>query len=220
MFMWKCEKCRREFKNINQDHYCGEAPKTIDEYIEAQPEDVRPILVKIRETIRAAAPNATEKISWRMPTFWQGENLIHFAAFKRHISIFPGDLSLAPFKERLAGYLSKKGTVQFPYDKPIDYELITDITRWRVSCVSENKSNNAMDASRMTRQVCDIPGFIVAALDESGLWERYRARPPYQRNDYIGWIVRGKREQTRQKRLNQMLDELRNGDAYMGMRNK
>ena len=70
--MWQCPKCGREFKNNNQDHYCGEAPKNIDEYIAAQPEDVRPILANIRETIRAAAPNATEKISWHMPTFRQG----------------------------------------------------------------------------------------------------------------------------------------------------
>ena len=77
---------------------------------------------------------------------------------------------------------------------------------------------NDLDASRMKRKVYDIPDFIVSALDESGLWEQYRARPPYQCNDYIGWIIRGKREETRQKRLTQMLDELRNGDAYMGMR--
>jgi len=80
-----------------------------------------------------------------------------------------------------------------------------------------NKNNADMDTSKMTRQVYDVPDFVAAALDESGLWERYRARPPYQRNDYIGWITRGKREDTRQKRLGQMLDELRSGDAYMGM---
>jgi uncharacterized protein YdeI (YjbR/CyaY-like superfamily) len=74
-----------------------------------------------------------------------------------------------------------------------------------------------MDTSKMTRSVYEIPAFVAAALDESGLWECYRARPPYQRNDYIGWITRGKREETRQKRLGQMLDELRIGNAYMGM---
>lgn len=88
----------------------------------------------------------------------------------------------------------------------------------RQSDSDKKTANTDMDTSRMTRQVYDIPDFVVAALDESGLWERYRARPPYQRNDYIGWITRGKREETRQKRLAQMLDELRSGDAYMGMR--
>jgi uncharacterized protein YdeI (YjbR/CyaY-like superfamily) len=76
---------------------------------------------------------------------------------------------------------------------------------------------NDLDSSRMSRQVYDIPDFVADALNCNNLWERYRARPPYQRNDYIGWITRGKRKETRQKRLTQMLDELRNGDAYMGM---
>jgi uncharacterized protein YdhG (YjbR/CyaY superfamily) len=135
--MWQCPKCGREFKNNNQDHYCGEAPQTIDEYIAGQPEDVRIILAKLRQTIRSAAPDATEKISWRMPTFWQGENLIHFAAFKKHIGIYPGDLSLAPFKDRLADYHTTKGAIQFPYTQPIDYQLIADITHWRVSTVEK-----------------------------------------------------------------------------------
>lgn len=222
--MWQCPKCAREFKNTNQEHYCGEA-HAIDDYIAEQPDSVQPILRKVRETIRAAAPDASERISWRMPTFWQGENLIHFAAFKKHVGLYPGDLSLAPFDERLAGYHRTKGAVQFPFDKPIDYELISDITRWRVSCVQQGgragraakPSSADMDASKMTRTVYDIPDDVAAALDETGLWARYRARPNYQRNDYIGWITRAKREQTRQKRLDQMLDELRGGDSYMGM---
>lgn len=216
--MWKCPKCGKEFKNTNQDHFCGKM-NTIDEYIAGQAPEVQAILHKVRKTIRSAAPNALEKISWRMPTFWQGENLIHFAAFKKHIGIYPGDLSHAQFEERLAGYHRTKGAVQFPFDKPIDYELIADITRWRVACVEGGAKNNIdMDTRRMKRKVYDIPDYIASALDESRLWERYRARPPYQRNDYIGWITRGKREETRQKRLDQMLNELRSGDAYMGMR--
>ena len=118
--MWKCPKCGREFKNTNQDHYCVKL-NSIDEYIAAQPEDVRPLLQSIRETIRAAAPEATEKISWQMPTFWQGENLIHFAAFKKHIGLYPGGEATTEFAERL--------------DKPIDYELTTDIVRWRLKQV-------------------------------------------------------------------------------------
>ena len=133
--MWRCPICGREFKNANQSHYCGDKPADIDGYIAAQPDDVRAILTKIRETIRAAAPDAIEKISWGMPTFWQGENLIHFAAFKKHIGIYPGDLTYAPFGERLTGYRRTRGAIQFPYDKPVDFGLIADITRWRVSCV-------------------------------------------------------------------------------------
>lgn len=142
--MWKCEKCGRSFKNTNQDHYCGNAPTTIDEYILAQREDIRPLLIKVRETIRAAAPEATEKISWRMPTFWQGENLIHFAAFKKHMGIYPGDLSLVPFADKLTEYHTTKGAIQFPYDKPIPYDLIAEITAYRVQAVKEAHKQKEM----------------------------------------------------------------------------
>ena len=215
--MWKCPKCKREFKNTNQDHYCGKI-ETIDQYVSEYPDEVQLILEKVRETIRSAAPDAIEKISWRMPTFWQNENLIHFAAFNKHISIFPGGEASTVFADKLTNYKTAKGTIQFPLNKPIPYELIKEITSWRVDVVTNSsKSNQDMDTSKMTRKVYDIPDYVAAALDESGLWEHYRARPPYQRNDYIGWITRGKREETRQKRIVQMLEELQSGDAYMGM---
>ncbi len=136
--MWKCSKCELEFKNTNQDHFCVK-PNSIDEYIAAQPDDVRPLLHDIRETIRAAAPKAKEKISWQMPTFWQGENLIHFAVFKNHIGLYPGVEATSEFKERLAGYKTSKGTIQLPLGKPIDFELITDIVRWRKNQVEKGR---------------------------------------------------------------------------------
>ncbi len=129
--MWKCPKCGREFKNTEQDHFCLK-PNSIDEYIDAQPEEMRSLLQRIRETIRDAAPKAAEKISWQMPTFWQRENLIHFAAFKKHIGLYPGGEATSIFADRLKGYKTSKGAIQLPLDKPIDYELITDIVRWRV----------------------------------------------------------------------------------------
>jgi hypothetical protein len=154
-----------------------------------------------------------------MPTFWQSENLIHFAAFKKHVSIFPGGEASTVFADKLTGYRTAKCTIQFPLNRPIPYDLIDEITRWRVAVVSGDmrQNNQDMNAGKMSRKVYDIPDYISAALDESGLWERYRARPPYQRNDYIGWITRGKREETRQKRLAQILEELQLGGAYMGM---
>jgi len=130
--MWSCEKCGCEFKNTNQDHYCG-AIDSVDAYIADHPAEVQPILQKIRETIRAAAPDAVEKFSWKMPTFWQGENLIHFAAFKKHISIFPGSEAVEIFADKLTDYKTAKGTIQFQLDKPIPYELIDEITRWQVA---------------------------------------------------------------------------------------
>ena len=134
--MWECPKCNRKFQNTNQNHFCGKI-STIDEYIVDQPAEVRETLSKIRETILEAAPDAKEKISWGMPTFWQGENLIHFAANKKHIGIYPGDMTDSPFEGRLEKYRRTKGAIQLPLDKPIDYGLIADITRWRVSCVGE-----------------------------------------------------------------------------------
>lgn len=133
------EMPKKESVNINQNQ-SNEKIETIDRYISEQPIEIQLILQKIRELIKTVAPNSIEKISWRMPTFWQGENLIHFAAFKNHIGIYPGDLTLNPFKDRLANYRHSKGAIQFPYTQPIDFELIADITRWRLETV-ENKSD-------------------------------------------------------------------------------
>lgn len=77
---------------------------------------------------------------------------------------------------------------------------------------------NEMDTSRMTRPVYDIPEDIVDILNENGLWDAYKARPSYQQNDYIGWITRAKRVDTRTKRIEIMLNELRKGSGYMGMK--
>ena len=134
----------------------AEKHETIDDYIAGQPEEIRSILKKVRETIRGVAPDAIEKIAWRMPTFWQGENLIHFAAFKKHMGIYPGDLSLIPFEDRLEGYHRTKGAIQFPYDEPVDYELIADITRWRLSSAAakaeERKAASGKSHSGISRQ--------------------------------------------------------------------
>jgi uncharacterized protein YdhG (YjbR/CyaY superfamily) len=165
--MWKCEKCGRTFQETNPDHDCGGAPETIDDYIAGQPAETQPILQKIRATIHAAAPEATEKISWRMPTFWQKENLIHFAAFKKHAGIYPGDLSLAPFRERMEGLRTTKGAIQFPYDKPIDYDLIAEITRWRLAAVEEkNKVSEKIYAYDALIQPADKGGaYVVFPFD-------------------------------------------------------
>lgn len=121
---------------MDQKHACLK-PSSIDEYIAAQPKEVQPLLQDIRETIRAAAPKATEKISWQMPTFWQGENLIQFAAFKKHIGLFFGGEATTVFVERLIGYKTSKGGLQLPFGIFIDHELIADIVRWRVKQVEE-----------------------------------------------------------------------------------
>ena len=110
---------------------------TIDEYIALYPTDIQRILKKIRATVREAAPEAVERISWRMPTFHQKENLVHFAAMKNHIGFYPGAEGVAAFAARLGEYKTSKGAIQFPLTKPVPYELIANITRFRVKAVQD-----------------------------------------------------------------------------------
>ena len=104
----------------------------IDEYIAHCPRKVQARLKKLRTTIKRAAPNAEEKISYQIPTFYLQGNLVHFAAFKNHISFFPASSGIAKFKKELSSYKLAKGTAQFPLDKPIPYALIAKITKFRV----------------------------------------------------------------------------------------
>jgi uncharacterized protein YdhG (YjbR/CyaY superfamily) len=128
--VWQCPKCGRDFGKQNQDHYCGEPPRTIDAYIQEQPEHVQTVLNQVRDAIKVALPDAEERISWRMPTYWQGHNIIHFAAFKKHIGLYPGPEAIEEFAGRLKEYKTSKGAIQFPYEMPIPLDLIADIARW------------------------------------------------------------------------------------------
>ncbi len=107
-------------------------PVTIDEYIAAFPQDVQARLQEIRETIRAAAPEATEAIKYGIPTFVQHGNLVHFGAYKYHIGFYPAPSGLEAFKEKLAAYPGSKGTVQFPFDQPLPLDLVRDIVEFRL----------------------------------------------------------------------------------------
>jgi len=108
------------------------APKTIDEYIAGFPHDVQEILEKIRITIRKAAPDAKETINYQIPTFTLNGNLVHFAAFKKHIGFYPTPTGIEKFKRELAVYEGAKGSVKFPLDKPIPFALISRIVKFRV----------------------------------------------------------------------------------------
>ena len=108
------------------------APKTIDEYIAGFPKDVQQILEKIRKTIHEAAPAAEEAISYQMPSFKLKGNLVYFAAFKKHIGFYPIPSGIEQFKVELSVYKQGKGSVQFPLDKPIPYDLINRIVKFRV----------------------------------------------------------------------------------------
>jgi uncharacterized protein YdhG (YjbR/CyaY superfamily) len=109
------------------------APQSIDEYIAGFPKDVREILEKIRRTIRKAAPDAEETMSYHMPTFTlKGHYLVYFAAYKKHIGFYPAPIGNAEFKEALSAYAAGKGTLKFPFDKPIPFDLISKIVKFRV----------------------------------------------------------------------------------------
>jgi uncharacterized protein YdhG (YjbR/CyaY superfamily) len=115
-------------------------PATIDDYIAGFPPDVQAILQQIRETVHEAAPGATEKISYAMPTFYLHGNLVHFAAFKTHIGFYPVPTGIEKFKKELSQYKQGKGSVQFPLDQPMPLDLISRIVKFRVK---ENKEKAA-----------------------------------------------------------------------------
>jgi uncharacterized protein YdhG (YjbR/CyaY superfamily) len=106
--------------------------KTIDEYVHRQPQEVQRLLQQMRLTIRKAAPGAGEKIGYGIPTFTLNGNLVHFAAFRRHIGFYPGAAAIAAFSKELAKYKSAKGSVQFPLDEPLPLALVRRIVKFRV----------------------------------------------------------------------------------------
>ena len=108
------------------------APGNIDEYIAGFPHDVQAILEKIRVTIRKAAPDAEETINYQIPTFVLKGNLVHFAAFKKHIGFYPTPTGMEKFKDELSIYEGAKGSVKFPLDKPMPFGLISKIVKFRV----------------------------------------------------------------------------------------
>jgi len=119
---------------------------TIDEYIANAAEEDRETLRELRRVISEAAPEATEKISYQMPTFFLHGNLVHFAAFKGHFGFYPAPTGIKAFQEDLSKYKGSKGAIQFPKDKPLPYELIIRIVKFRVE---ENvRANEAKKAKK------------------------------------------------------------------------
>lgn len=108
------------------------APKDIDAYIAGFPPEVRARLDQIRAIVRKAAPDAEEAIKYQVPTYVLGENLVHFAAFKNHIGFYPTPSGMVEFEDELSSYVSAKGSVQFPYDKPLPLGLIKRMVAFRV----------------------------------------------------------------------------------------
>jgi uncharacterized protein YdhG (YjbR/CyaY superfamily) len=123
----------------------GAALRSIDEYIAMFPEDIRVKLESLRATIRACAPEAQEKISYQMPTFYLNGNLVHFAALKNHIGFYPTSSGIAAFQDELSEFEGTKGAVRFPIDRPLPMDLIGRIVKFRVT---ENLARAAVQSSK------------------------------------------------------------------------
>ena len=115
---------------------------TIDEYIKTFDPKIQKTLNEIRNFIKKEVPEATEKISYGMPTFYLNGNLIHFAAFKKHFSFFPSPSGIDAFERELSPYSTGKGTLRFPMDKPIPWDLIKKVIQFRVKKNINNESKN------------------------------------------------------------------------------
>ncbi len=109
------------------------APTNIDEYIATFPADVQRMLEAMRQTIRDAAPQATETINYGMPTFRLNGNLVHFAAHKNHIGSYPTPSAIKVFDQQLSAYRRAIGSVQFPLDQPLPLDLVAEIVKYRVA---------------------------------------------------------------------------------------
>ena len=115
--------------------------KTIDEYIARFPENIQEILNKMRKVIKETAPDAREAITYRIPTFKLNGNLVHFAGFKSHIGFYPTPSGISAFEKELAVFNTSKGAIRFALDKPIPYDLVKKITKFRVNEVLGKKAN-------------------------------------------------------------------------------
>ena len=111
----------------------------IKKYIAEQDETIRPRLEDVYKVISDAMPNAEERISWGMPTFWERRNIIHFAAAKKHIGLYPGPEAIEFFADRLQDYKTSKGAIQLPNNKELPLDLIKDIARW---CYERNMNSH------------------------------------------------------------------------------
>lgn len=111
----------------------GKEPvSTVDDYIAGFPEEIRAMLQTLRQTIREAAPEAEETISYHVPAFRLNGILVYFAAFRDHISFFPTSSPITAFRKELSGYKTSKGTIRFPLDKPVPVDLVREIVQFRV----------------------------------------------------------------------------------------
>ena len=128
--MWTCPNCGREFKRTNQNHYCGKAPASVDEYISRQESELQPALACLRNAIREAIPGAEETIAWATPTWKKKGAVIRLAASKNHIGVYVRDEATDFFGDQLKGFDISKGVIRLKADQELPLALIADIAKW------------------------------------------------------------------------------------------
>ena len=128
--MWICPNCGREFKRTNQNHYCGEAPASVHEYILRQEKDIQPMLVSLRNAIHEAIPDAEETIAWSTPTWKKKGNIIRIAVSKNHIGVYVWEDAVSYFAERLKGFDTDNGVIRLKIGEEMPLALIADIAKW------------------------------------------------------------------------------------------
>ncbi|HQT21844.1 MAG: hypothetical protein B7X86_04490 [Sphingobacteriales bacterium 17-39-43] len=145
-------------------------PETIDEYISLYPLEVQELLQKVRRVIKKAAPEAKEAIKYQLPTFVLNGNLVHFGAFKNHIGFYPAPSGISVFKQELSVYESGKGSIQFPMDREIPYDLISRIVQFRIQ---ENLDKMKSKGKKSSKSLEGFPDSLGAparrALENNGI---------------------------------------------------
>lgn len=196
----------------------------IKEYIEQFSGEVRKRLETLDVFIKSTDVNIVSKISWSMPSYsLNGIYILQFCAHKNHIGLYALPQAIETFKEQLRekGLQYSKGGFQLPNDKPLPLELIKEMAVFNINAKTKMRAglvvSNKPKAAPAPRSEKELPNDLRRILVQEGQLENYEARPRYQRTDYISWIEKAARTETREKRITQMLEELQNGDAYMGM---
>jgi len=126
--MWVCPNCKTELEHVRMVQNCFGNP--VLEYIQLQPLEIQEILYMVRNAILEVLPDALETMSWQMPTYRVKTNIIHFAANKNHLGIYPGSKAIEHFNVVLTSYKHSKGAIIFPFKQPIPLKLIQEITLW------------------------------------------------------------------------------------------
>lgn len=128
--MWTCPNCGREFKRANQSHYCGKAPASVDEYILRHENEIQSMLVRLKDTIHKAIPEAEETIAWGTPTWKKKGNILRIAVNKKHISVYVWEDAFSSFEERLKGVETDTGVIRLKIGEEMPLSLIADIAKW------------------------------------------------------------------------------------------